>query len=87
MLGEEGIVVVIFDDDAKERRVVAVAAGVPWRRGWKKEGADVALIDLLRTRLVSRSSLQEQRSKSTEYVLVRQQVLESIVVTLMTSFR
>lgn len=39
MLGENGIVAVIFDQDAGERRLVAVAAAVPWQGGWKKEGA------------------------------------------------
>jgi hypothetical protein len=37
MLGEEGVVTAIFDDT----RVVAVAAAVPWKGGWKKEGAGV----------------------------------------------
>lgn len=39
MLGSEGIVAVTFDEGARDRRVVAVAAAVPWQGGWKKEGA------------------------------------------------
>ncbi|KAF9697806.1 hypothetical protein EKO04_004223 [Ascochyta lentis] len=41
MLGQEGVVVAIFDNDAGRRKVVAVAAAVPWEGGWKKEGAGV----------------------------------------------
>jgi hypothetical protein len=41
MLGEEGVAVVIFDRNADERKVVAVAAAVPWQGGWMKEGAGV----------------------------------------------
>ncbi|KAL5379201.1 hypothetical protein DPSP01_008650 [Paraphaeosphaeria sporulosa] len=37
MLGDEGVVTAIFDDS----KIVAVAAAVPWKGGWKKEGADV----------------------------------------------
>ena len=37
MLGLEGIVVLLFEEDAKERKVVAVAAAVPWTGGWQKE--------------------------------------------------
>lgn len=37
MLGEEGVVTAIFDDT----RVVAVASALPWKGGWKKEGAGV----------------------------------------------
>ncbi|KAL1605143.1 hypothetical protein SLS60_004686, partial [Paraconiothyrium brasiliense] len=36
MLGEEGIMTAIFDD----RKLVAVAAAVPWKGGWKKEGVN-----------------------------------------------
>jgi ribosomal protein S18 acetylase RimI-like enzyme len=56
MLGQEGLVAVIFDDNAEEpgieklaerqvgaksKKVVAVAAAIPWQGGWKKEGAGV----------------------------------------------
>ena len=41
MLGSEGVVVVIFDEDSKDRKVVAVAAALPWQGGWKKEKAGV----------------------------------------------
>ncbi|KAJ4983476.1 hypothetical protein SVAN01_11039 [Stagonosporopsis vannaccii] len=41
MLGSDGIVGVIFDEHARDRKVVAVAAAVPWQGGWKKEGAGV----------------------------------------------
>ncbi|KAF2448198.1 hypothetical protein P171DRAFT_428307 [Karstenula rhodostoma CBS 690.94] len=37
MLGEEGVVTALFDGT----RIVAVAAAVPWKGGWKKEGAGV----------------------------------------------
>ena len=41
MLGDEGIVAMIFDDDTRDRKVVAVAAALPWKGGWKKEGAGI----------------------------------------------
>ncbi|KZM24954.1 uncharacterized protein EKO05_0010506 [Ascochyta rabiei] len=41
MLGQEGLAVVIFDNDAAEKKAVAVAAAVPWEGGWQKEGAGV----------------------------------------------
>lgn len=41
MLGTEGIAAVIFDIVEEKRKVVAVAAAVPWQGGWKKEGAGV----------------------------------------------
>ena len=41
MLGDGGIVAMIFDENAKDRKVVAVAAAIPWQGGWKKEGAGV----------------------------------------------
>lgn len=41
MLGTEGVVAVIFDITEEKRKVVAVAAAVPWQGGWKKEGAGV----------------------------------------------
>ena len=41
MLGDEGIVAMIFDDNTRDRKVVAVAAALPWKGGWKKEGAGV----------------------------------------------
>lgn len=39
MLGQDGVVVAIFDKDDRKRKVVAVAAAVPWAGGWKQEGA------------------------------------------------
>lgn len=39
MLGSDGTVAAIFDNNAGERRLVAVAAAVPWQGGWTKEGA------------------------------------------------
>ncbi|OSS44029.1 hypothetical protein B5807_11338 [Epicoccum nigrum] len=39
MLGDEGIVAMIFDENTKDRKVVAVAGAIPWQGGWKKEGA------------------------------------------------
>ncbi|KAF2998232.1 hypothetical protein E8E13_005613 [Curvularia kusanoi] len=39
MLGPDGIVAVLFDEDTRDRKVVATAAAIPWRGGWKKEGA------------------------------------------------
>lgn len=41
MLGSEGVVGVIFDENARDRKVVAVAAAVTWQGGWQKEGAGV----------------------------------------------
>lgn len=41
MLGTEGVAAVIFDVSTEARKVVAVAAAVPWQGGWKKEGAGV----------------------------------------------
>ena len=41
MLGDEGIVAMIFDDNTKDRKVVAVAAALLWKGGWKKEGAGI----------------------------------------------
>jgi hypothetical protein len=41
MLGDEGIVAMTFDENTKDRKVVAVAAAIPWQGGWKKEGAGV----------------------------------------------
>lgn len=41
MLGTDGIAAVIFDTTEEKRKVVAVAAAVPWQGGWKKEGAGV----------------------------------------------
>lgn len=41
MLGTEGVVAVIFDITAGIRKVIAVAAAIPWQGGWKKEGASV----------------------------------------------
>lgn len=35
MLGEKGVVTAIFDD----AKVIAVAAALPWKGGWKREGA------------------------------------------------
>jgi GNAT superfamily N-acetyltransferase len=39
MLGTDGIAAIIFDITEEKRKVVAVAAAVPWQGGWKKEGA------------------------------------------------
>ena len=41
MLGKEGVAATIFDITEEKRKVVAVAAAVPWEGGWKKEGAGV----------------------------------------------
>lgn len=41
MLGDEGIVAMIFDENIRDRKLVAVAAAIPWKGGWKKEGAGV----------------------------------------------
>lgn len=41
MLGTDGVAAVIFDTTEEKRKVVAVAAAVPWQGGWKKEGAGV----------------------------------------------
>jgi hypothetical protein len=41
MLGDEGIAALIYDDNTKDRKVVAVAAALPWKGGWSKEGAGV----------------------------------------------
>ncbi|KAF2623797.1 hypothetical protein BU25DRAFT_413971 [Macroventuria anomochaeta] len=41
MLGSEGVAAVIFDEDVAERKVIAVAAAVPWQGGWRKEGAGI----------------------------------------------
>ncbi|KAJ4326241.1 hypothetical protein N0V94_000188 [Neodidymelliopsis sp. IMI 364377] len=41
MLGQEGVVAAIFDNIEEEKKLVAVAAAVPWQGGWKKEGAGV----------------------------------------------
>jgi hypothetical protein len=41
MLGDEGIVAMIFDKNTRDRKVVAVAAALPWKGGWNKEGAGV----------------------------------------------
>src|SRR5690242_9823608 len=41
MLGSEDVVGAIFDEHAGDRKVVAVAAAVPWEGGWEKEGAGV----------------------------------------------
>ncbi|KAJ8116153.1 hypothetical protein OPT61_g2361 [Boeremia exigua] len=39
MLGSEGIVALLYDEDTAERKVVATAAAIPWQGGWKHEGA------------------------------------------------
>ena len=41
MLGDEGIVAMIFDENTEDRKVVAVAAAIPWQGGRNKEGAGV----------------------------------------------
>lgn len=41
MLGSEGVVAAIFDEDTADRRLVAVAGAIPWQGGWKNEGAGI----------------------------------------------
>lgn len=41
MLGSDGVAAVILDETTEDRKVVAVAAAVPWQGGWNKEGAGV----------------------------------------------
>lgn len=41
MLGNEGVVAVIFDNTDEKPKIVAVAAAVPWQGGWKNEGAGI----------------------------------------------